>query len=264
MTASLSPKILALDFDGVICDGLLEYFQTTKRTYEQIWSVDSPSSLDRFAERFYRLRPVVETGWEMPILLKALALEIPTEDIENHWTSISYQLIESENLNKTELMAALDGIRDRWIEEDLAEWLSLHRFYPGVIEKLRNVLNSPSQLFIITTKESRFVKQLLRQQGLEVPESSIIGKEVKKPKFETLRFLLKQVTDNPAELWFVEDLLKTLQAVQQQPDLQAIKLFLADWGYNTEKTRQSIQNDSCLQLLSLKQFSQDFSHWLQN
>ena len=31
------PTILALDFDGVICDGLIEYFQTFWRTYCQIW-----------------------------------------------------------------------------------------------------------------------------------------------------------------------------------------------------------------------------------
>ncbi|TAF20763.1 MAG: HAD family hydrolase, partial [Nostocales cyanobacterium] len=37
MTAN-SPTILALDFDGVICDGLIEYFEVAWRTYCQIWS----------------------------------------------------------------------------------------------------------------------------------------------------------------------------------------------------------------------------------
>ena len=34
---NLLPTIIALDFDGVICDGLVEYFATTKKAYEQIW-----------------------------------------------------------------------------------------------------------------------------------------------------------------------------------------------------------------------------------
>ncbi|XTZ20952.1 MAG: HAD family hydrolase, partial [cyanobacterium endosymbiont of Rhopalodia fuxianensis] len=38
MVISTEPQILALDFDGVICNGLLEYFQTTKSTYTQIWT----------------------------------------------------------------------------------------------------------------------------------------------------------------------------------------------------------------------------------
>ncbi|MCZ8160393.1 MAG: HAD family hydrolase, partial [Microcystis sp. LE19-196.1B] len=32
-----SPRILALDFDGVLCDGMIEYFQISKRTYETLW-----------------------------------------------------------------------------------------------------------------------------------------------------------------------------------------------------------------------------------
>ena len=31
------PNILALDFDGVLCDGMREYFETSRRTYVHIW-----------------------------------------------------------------------------------------------------------------------------------------------------------------------------------------------------------------------------------
>ncbi|MCY7286501.1 MAG: HAD family hydrolase, partial [Cyanobacteria bacterium CAN_BIN43] len=33
-----APTLLALDFDGVLCNGLMEYFQTAWRVYCQIWS----------------------------------------------------------------------------------------------------------------------------------------------------------------------------------------------------------------------------------
>ena len=32
------PNILALDFDGVLCDGMREYFEASRRTYMKIWS----------------------------------------------------------------------------------------------------------------------------------------------------------------------------------------------------------------------------------
>ena len=32
------PQILASDFDGVICDGLIEYFASTERAYQKIWT----------------------------------------------------------------------------------------------------------------------------------------------------------------------------------------------------------------------------------
>ena len=61
------PTILALDFDGVICDGLIEYFQTAWRTYCQIWKPVETVPDPDLALSFYRVRPAIETGWEMPL-----------------------------------------------------------------------------------------------------------------------------------------------------------------------------------------------------
>lgn len=257
----MTNNILALDFDGVICDGLLEYFQSSKQTYLQIWPQDHPDKLDEFAEDFYRLRPVVEVGWEMPILLRALMLGIEREQILYDWSAVALQIVEAEGLDKQTVMAKLDTVRDSWIASDLNSWLELHRFYPGVVKRLGEIIDSPVKLYIVTTKEGRFVKTLLQRQGLELPASSIIGKECQRPKYETLRELLEINSLPPEQLWFVEDLLKTLRSVQQQPELQGIKLYLAAWGYNTQQVRDSISSDSRIKLLSLEQFQQDFSAW---
>ena len=34
------PEILALDFDGVCCDGLHEYFETSRRTHARVWPAE--------------------------------------------------------------------------------------------------------------------------------------------------------------------------------------------------------------------------------
>jgi len=255
------PKILALDFDGVICDGILEYFQTTKRTYETLWKIDDRDRLEQFADQFYRLRPVIETGWEMPILLRALVLEIPDEKILDNWPEILKNLLESEQVDKSLIIQNFDKVRDEWINKDLDTWLGLHRFYPGIIERLQQILNSSTKLYIISTKESRFTQTLLAEQGVLINPQYILGKEVKQPKYKTLRQILDQNQLKPEQLWFVEDLLKTLQLVADQPNLNNIGLFLADWGYNTQLIRDSIQNNSQIKLLSLSQFNQDFSSW---
>ncbi len=59
----------------------------------------------------------------------------------------------------------------------------------------------------------------------------------------------------------MEDRLKTLELVKQQSDLKDVQLFLADWGYNTQPEREAGQNDSRIRVISLSDFSQDFSHW---
>ena len=254
----MKPNILALDFDGVICDGLIEYFASTKRAYQQIWSSDVA---DSHAPNFYKLRPVIETGWEMPILLRALVLGVSQTDILNDWKNISLKLLESEGLKKLDVVQKLDGVRDSWIKNDLDEWLGLHRFYPGVIDRLQQVLDRDVALYIVTTKEGRFVKQLLQQQGIELPTDYIIGKESKRPKYETLRIIRDSNTSKDLSIFFVEDRLKALQQVAQQPDLNFVRLFLADWGYNLESDRTIASQDKRIKLLSLNQFSQEFDAW---
>lgn len=266
MMPDYAPTILALDFDGVLCDGMLEYFQTSWRTYCQVWQPKNQTPPDDLATSFYRLRPVVETGWEMPILIRALILGIAESKILEDWSIIVPKLVESENLDPVDIGKQLDAIRDEWIETDLEGWLKLHQFYGGVIERINLILapgaksEDSTQLYIVTTKEGRFVKQLLQQQGIQLAEDKIIGKECKRPKSETLLQLLKNAGDQ-ATLWFVEDRLKTLQLVEQEFKLNEIRLYLANWGYNTQSQQEFVRQDPRIQLLSQSMFAQDFAFW---
>ncbi|BAZ69461.1 hypothetical protein NIES4106_42330 [Fischerella sp. NIES-4106] len=256
------PSILALDFDGVICDGLIEYFEVAWRTYCQVWFPANETPPDDLASQFYRLRPVIETGWEMPVLVKALLEGIAEVEILQNWHNINQKIVLQDNLNAKQISTTLDKLRDEWIANDLESWLSLHQFYPGVIDKLQSTIASTNKLYIISTKEGRFVQQLFQQEGVNLGSEKIFGKEVKRPKYEILRELI-QLHKVPQEtVWFVEDRLKTLQLVDQQTDLKDVKLFLADWGYNTPLEKTTAQNDPRIQLLSLSQFGQDFSQWL--
>ncbi|MCT7951783.1 HAD family hydrolase [Ancylothrix sp. C2] len=257
----LAPNILALDFDGVLCDGLLEYYQAAWRTYTLIWQPPNPTPPADLAPKFYRLRPVIETGWEMPLLIHALIQGIDEPQILKNWPSIAQTLLLQENLKAVELGAKLDNLRDQWIATNLNDWLSYHRFYPGTLEKIKQLLETSHKTVIITTKEGRFVRQLLEQQNLNFPEQLIFGKEQKRPKQTILKELIDHSPPNTL-IWFVEDRLKTLQLVQQQPDLAGVGLFLADWGYNTADERNQAQLNPQIHLLSLPQFAGDFSGWV--
>ncbi len=254
-------KILALDFDGVICNGLLEYFESSRRTYNQIWHQEPLTNNNNVAELFYKLRSVIETGWEMPILLRALVLNYSEELILKNWEKVCKEIVQREQLNPSIIGKQLDQVRIQWIESDLESWLSLHTFYDGVIPRLKQLLESGIILYIITTKEGVFTRQLLEQQDIKLPPDAIIGKEQKRPKYQTLRQIISQYNVQPREIYFVEDRLPALELVRQQPDLKEIGLFLADWGYNKEETRNSLKHNSGIKLLSLTQFSQNVDHW---
>lgn len=258
-----APQILALDFDGVVCDGLIEYFQTAWKAYCQLFQPAAQSPPEGLAETFYRLRPVIETGWEMPVLLHGLQSGLSPAEISQDWPPLAQQLLTATGLTPQAAAAAVDGIRDAWIEVDLESWLGQHRFYPGVIARLQQITAAGPTLMIVSTKEGRFIQQLLAQQGLQLSRDQILGKEVKQPKYETLRQLQTAQPNGAsgASLWFVEDRLKALELVSQQPDLAGVTLFLADWGYNTEAEKAAAQSSSRIHRLSIAQFSQPFSAW---
>jgi phosphoglycolate phosphatase-like HAD superfamily hydrolase len=261
MTATI-PTILASDFDGVICDGMVEYFEVAWRTYCQIWTPDNQIPSDDLASRFYSLRPVIETGWEMPILIKALVEKLSEETILKDWVNITQRILAEHNLKSAEVAYKLDKLRDDWIENDLEDWMSLHRFYPGVADRVRSIIANGVQLYIVTTKEGRFAHKLLQKEGINLPREVIFGKEAKRPKYEILRELKQKVGNSQVNMWFIEDRLNTLHTVKQHHDLEDVKLFLADWGYNTPSERLTAHNDTRIHLLSLAQYVQDFSQWM--
>ncbi|MEM0981615.1 MAG: HAD family hydrolase [Cyanobacteria bacterium P01_H01_bin.58] len=260
-----APTLLALDFDGVICDGLIEYFQTAWKAYCQLFECPEHAPPEGLAERFYPLRPVIETGWEMPLLIHALREGVKDEDVLQNWQGIVSDILTTTGIPSDHAMATVDGVRDNWIQSDFDGWLSLHRFYPGVIERIQQAIAAGIYPIVISTKEGRFIQALLAQGGLDLPATQIIGKEIKQPKTTTLRQLLQSPPDqvaSPLNVWFVEDRLKTLGKVKAQAELADVTLFLVDWGYNTAAEREAAQHDSRVHLLSLAQVVREFAAWI--
>jgi hypothetical protein len=81
------PNILALD-----CDGMREYFEASRRSYMKIWPDEKVPGDDLFAA-FRDLRPVIITGWEMPLLLRAIVQERPESAILQNWAAVRDDLM---------------------------------------------------------------------------------------------------------------------------------------------------------------------------
>lgn len=258
----MHPRILALDFDGVICDGLAEYFATACRVCQQVWGLALPQ-LDPLRPAFDRLRPLIETGWEMPLLVWGLQQGIREADLRQDWPAQRQQLLQQSGISPQALAQALDQVRDEWIRTDLPGWLGLHRFYPGVAAWLRQIKTAGEpRLVILSTKEGRFIQELLQGEGIQLPRHRILGKEVRAPKSTTLQRLLSAAQLPASDLWFVEDRLQTLEQVKAVPSLQDAVLFLASWGYNLPEERHQAAQDPRLHLLDLAQLSQPFDRWI--
>ena len=254
-----APAILALDFDGVLCDGMREYVESAWRACRRLGVGAPPEPPAGLFESFARLRPLVESGWEMTAVVHALHAGASPQALEQNWRPEAW--LADLPATREAATAALDRVRDEWIAADERGWLESHRFYPGVVERLRGLVAGPVAVHVITTKEGRFARQLLRRQGVELPAGRVLGKEARRPKRATLRELV--AGGDAARMWFVEDRLATLRDVTAEPALAGASLFLAAWGYNTPKDREAAGRDGRIVLLALDRFAADFPAWLE-
>ena len=259
------PDILALDFDGVLCDGMREYFETSRRTFVRVWPKD-PAPGDDLFPSFRALRPVILSGWEMPVLLLAIARGRTESAILQNWEVVRDEVVGSGALSGDKLVNALkhtvDEVRREWIATAPDDWLEGNVPYCQ-LDELRRLVSEPARALVVTTKEGEFARQILDHWKVHL--AGIQGKEAGIHKCENLRAL---IVDHVAAhgrrptLWFVEDRLETLQHVTTHADLDDVGLFLATWGYNTAATRAAARSGGRVHLLELDQFRRGLSTWL--
>jgi hypothetical protein len=259
------PDILALDFDGVLCDGMHEYFEASRRTHLRVWPHEGAPGNDLFSA-FRALRPVILSGWEMPLLLHAIARGSDQSAIARSWDEVRDELVRSEALPGAELVRTLqrtlDDVRREWIAADRDDWLRQNVPYCR-LDELRRVVAEPERALVVTTKEGEFARLILDSWSVRL--AGIQGKEAGIHKCENLRSLIADfasVRGRRPTVWFVEDRLETLEHVTTHPDLADVGLFLATWGYTTPAARAAASRDGRVRALELDRFRQGPSSWL--
>lgn len=260
----MTPALLVLDFDGVVCDGMGEFFESARRALAEVEGRDIPAALHT---RFAALRPVVESGWEMVVLVGVLAERSPAEDADlrdgARWAAARDGYVRAHALERGRLTAALDAARARWMETDARGWLERHRFYDGVATWLTRLVAERQLVYVLSTKGKPFLEALLAWQEIPLPSDRIVGKaEPKREKWDVVRELAVSHSVRAADVWFVEDRVATLLDFRRHaPDLAATRLFLADWGYIFRDRDPAAARSAGLPVLSLVPMTGPFAGW---
>lgn len=229
----MAPRaILALDFDGVICDSAQEVFQTAL----EAWSDASPGSrlpndVTRRPESrraFERLVPFGNRAEDFGVALHILSagLEVSTQEDYNQ----TRERLGSQWLDR--FHHTFYRIRHRLRADDPERWLGLHRTYPSFIEVLeRNQRHTT--LAVVTAKDGDSVRRLLKHFAIDrlFPDELILDKETGLAKTSHLRMLAERLGCNLAQIAFVDDKLNHL--VTTAP--LGVKGVLATWGHNTPR-----------------------------
>ena len=239
--------IYALDFDGVICDSAVETAITGWKSATYIWSDMAKTVPDEaHIEQFRALRPQLETGYEAILFMRLLQQGESVESIQANLTSFKKELG-----GDTTLLKQLFGqTRDQWIEHARDEWIAMNPLFEEMEEKLQQLGGQP--WYIVTTKQERFVEQILQANQVELPVD-IYGLDRKMSKQAVLLELLEKHGQQAIRL--VEDRLPTLEGVLKNKQLSAIDIQLVDWGYNTEQDRTNARTQG-IKVIGLSEFLQ--------
>jgi len=229
------PQLYALDFDGVLCDSALETSITAWRAARShLWPKMPEHIPAEVIEQFKYVRPALETGYESILIVRLLFEGLSADTLLRDFHHHIKDLIKRDRLDTEKLKQRFGTTRDEWLKRDLQEWLKMNPLFPGVQTKLASI--NSDHCFIVTTKQERFVEQILSANKIPFPKEQIFGLDRKLSKQQVLRQLQDKYPGHP--FVFLEDRLPTLIRVMNDPDLTNIQLVLANWGYNTTKDKQ--------------------------
>ncbi len=245
--------IYALDFDGVICDSAVETSITGWKAGSALWD-DMQTALpaQSLIDRFRKLRPVLETGYEAILIMRLLHDGETVESLFSGYENKIRQVQETLDKDIAELKKLFGQTRDEWIAKAQDEWIAMNPLFPNIAEKLQGL--DESQWYIITTKQERFVSQILQGSDIQLADERIFGLDRNMSKQAVLTELLEK---HPQQTFhFVEDRLPTLSGIIANDALKPIKLLFAKWGYNTREDKRKAAAEPSIELIDIDGFLQ--------
>ena len=249
-SSSDTKPIYLLDFDGVICDSAVETAMTGWKAAQTLWKEMQTLTLPQdLIEQFRAVRPLLETGYEAILIMRLLQQGQTAATICQNYQKTMQTLIADEHLSIPQLKHLFGATRDQWIASNLDNWLENNPLFSDIALRLQTL--SGQEWYIVTTKQERFVKQILQANGIELADSHIFGMDQPLNKQQVLQEAIKKYPTTP--LIFIEDRLQTLLNICENPVLQSVSLQLALWGYNTS-TEQAKTQHYPIQLIELADF----------
>lgn len=215
-------KVLALDFDGLLVDGLNECLLVS-------WNGHHGKSLEHFSdeglaqipssfiERFRNHRSFAKHlgHFFMPFQNDAGFFESQAE------FDAAYGTLDPNQIER--FVSRVTEYRGAAREAFRARWLAYHQFYPGLEDMLRA---ASSPVCIVTAKDSGSVDELLRNAGLRLPEGRIHGEC--RDKVRVLKAISESFEVSPDDVLFFDDnVLNAKEALGA-----GFRSHWAVWGYH--------------------------------
>lgn len=217
----MTPTLLCLDFDGVICDSLNECMLIAFNAYRGSSYVDVTELPVGYQNMFRQFRYLVRDAGEYYLLLDGF---YKNANINVAWFAASLEHTSSlRDAFRENFFAARNTLRSH----NLTAWLRLHPPYQEVIDFMQHVA---VPIDIVTTKDEESVRILLDAYRVSDKVATVYGQKAlalyggKAGAINRSCFLHAVL---PQTASYVDDHLQHLEDVR----VTGVNLWHATWGY---------------------------------
>jgi phosphoglycolate phosphatase-like HAD superfamily hydrolase len=249
-------KILALDFDGVIVDSVLDSLFVGHNTYlrlygrevkknfgGELFTFENWEKIKRNYQKeikYYRtLRPYIRGATDYGLIQKLMeekkVIE-SQEEFDSYRNSVDFDFEDYEKEFYKE--------RERLQNIDYSAWFNLEPPYPKIIQGMKKLLEEEIKIVIATSNRRKAIMKSFTPEyfGFTIDPKDILDKRFGEDKSEQMRHIVKFYKVNFEDIYFVDDQISHL--IQTKP--LGIKVILAGWSYATEAQKEEARKQDIL------------------
>eukprot|EP00891_Asterochloris_glomerata_P004290 jgi/Astpho2/4290/fgenesh1_pg.00064_%23_75_t len=268
--------VFVLDFDGVIVDSEPEAnskehmfpaavsssaLDACKEYWPNQFGSLQGTQEEELRQRLRDARPVLVSAADAMVHARLL-LEDPNSlaEILASWDSVLPASLEQWGESFDRLTTAVEKRRaDLW-QQSKDAWVQSNKLYPGLKVVL---LQCQYPWYLVTSKQPHRVSLLMEGLlGMEWPQDSPRMYAAAIPPNEKKIEALKSICEKPsvrgtkAKVHFVDDRVETCRAVSECPELKAVSVYMADWGYSSAHMKEEGSALKGVTMINLKQFKE--------
>lgn len=218
-------SLLALDFDGVVCDSVDECLVTSYNAYGR--ALGRPrATLDAIPEAFR----AAFRRWRY-LVRPARRYWLLTHGIETDWTFTTQAAFDARahefESEMAAFQAAFDAERHALRHERPDEWLALHGLYDAFAQGWDRVRDE-RRVYVVTMKDAASVRHLSEAWSLGIDPGRIWGRDVSESKPASVAEICRIEGVTPDAVAFVDD--HPVHLDEMAP--MGAGCYWASWGYH--------------------------------
>jgi len=247
-------KILAIDFDGVMVDSVLDslfvghnaylrlygpgekkYFGGELFTFEN-WE-ETKKQYQKEIKYYCSLRPYIRGATDYGLIQKLIEenkFVKNQKEFDNYRKTVKFDFEAYEKEFYKE--------RERLQNMNYRAWFNLEPSYPRVIEGIKKLLEEGTKIVIATSNRRKAIARSFTPEyfGFTIEPEDILDRRFGEDKSEQMKCIVKSYNINFKDIYFVDDQLSHL--IQTRP--LGVKVILAGWSYATKAQKEEARKQN--------------------